>query len=155
MARSAEGLSAEKHRPRLLRQWRCNGTLTRIHHALYAEVRKLAGKEPMATTAMVDSQSVKSAEKGGLGSMFRLRCGQENQGKKRHLSVDTLGLMVGFVVTPGDIQDRDVAAHAVEGGAQDVSLARARHRRWWLSRQSDRQYGSRRGEDTAGDRQAI
>ena len=51
-------------------EWHCDGTLTRIHHALYAEVRKLAGKEPMATTAIVDSQSVKSAEKGGLGSML-------------------------------------------------------------------------------------
>lgn len=46
-------------------EWHCDGTLTRIHHALYAEVRQLAGKEPTATTAIVDSQSVKSAEKGG------------------------------------------------------------------------------------------
>jgi hypothetical protein len=38
--------------------------------AFYAEVRKLASKEPMATTAIVDRQSVKSAEKGGLGSML-------------------------------------------------------------------------------------
>ena len=51
-------------------EWHCDGTLTRIHYALYAEVRKLAGKEPMPTTAIVDSQSVKSAEKGGLGSML-------------------------------------------------------------------------------------
>ena len=46
-------------------EWHCDGTLTRLHHALYAEVRELAGKTPVATTAIVDSQSVKSAEKGG------------------------------------------------------------------------------------------
>lgn len=46
-------------------EWHCEGTLTRIHHALYAQARELAGKQPTATTAIVDSQSVKSAEKGG------------------------------------------------------------------------------------------
>lgn len=46
-------------------EWHCGGTLTRLHHALYAQVRELAGKKPAATTAIVDSQSVKSAEKGG------------------------------------------------------------------------------------------
>ena len=45
--------------------WHCDGTLTRIHHALYAEVRVLEGKAPVPTTAIVDSQSVRSAEKGG------------------------------------------------------------------------------------------
>lgn len=50
-------------------EWRCDGTLARIHHALYGEVRKLAGKKKTATTAIVDSQSVKGAEKGGAGLM--------------------------------------------------------------------------------------
>jgi transposase len=51
-------------------EWHCDGTLTRIHHALYAHVRELAGREPTATTAIVDSQSVKGAEKGGPGSIL-------------------------------------------------------------------------------------
>ena len=51
-------------------EWHCDGTLTRIHHALYAQARELAGKKPSATTAIVDSQSVKSAEKGGRRSIF-------------------------------------------------------------------------------------
>ena len=46
-------------------EWHCDGVLTRIHHALYCEVRELAGKEATPTTTIVDSQSVKSAEKGG------------------------------------------------------------------------------------------
>jgi|SRR3990172_2062183 len=56
-------------------EWHCDGTLTRIHHSLYAQARKLAAKEPTATTAIVDSQSVKSAEKGARDRCLRLRCG--------------------------------------------------------------------------------
>jgi transposase len=51
--------------------WHCDGTLTRIHHALYAEVRELVGKAPTPTTSIVDSQSVKGAEKGGLRTIRR------------------------------------------------------------------------------------
>ena len=43
----------------------CTGVLTQIHHALYAKVRELEGKAATPTLAIVDSQSVKSAEKGG------------------------------------------------------------------------------------------
>jgi transposase len=48
-------------------QWQCDGTLGRLHHALYEQARELAGKEPSPTTAIVDSQSVKGAERGGAG----------------------------------------------------------------------------------------
>ena len=50
-------------------EWQCDGTLLRIHHALYVETRELAGKEASPTTTIVDSQSVKAAEKGGRGSI--------------------------------------------------------------------------------------
>jgi transposase len=46
--------------------WTWNGTLERIHHALYAAVREQAGREASPTTAIIDSQSVKGAQKGGL-----------------------------------------------------------------------------------------
>lgn len=52
-------------------EWHCDGTLTRIHHALARTVRELAGKAPAPTTSIVDSQSVKAAEKGGRASMPR------------------------------------------------------------------------------------
>jgi transposase len=46
--------------------WSWDGTLDRIHHALYVECRERAGREASPTAAIIDSQSVKSAEKGGL-----------------------------------------------------------------------------------------
>jgi transposase len=47
------------------RRWDDDGTLNRIHHALYVKCRELAGREASPTAAIIDSQSVKSAEKGG------------------------------------------------------------------------------------------
>lgn len=47
------------------RRWDWDGTLNRIHHALYVKCREKAGREASPTAAIIDSQSVKSAEKGG------------------------------------------------------------------------------------------
>jgi len=47
------------------RRWNDDGTLDRIHHALYVKCRELAEREASPTAAIIDSQSVKSAEKGG------------------------------------------------------------------------------------------
>ncbi len=48
--------------------WSWDGTLDRIHHALYVKCRELASREASPTAAVIDSQSVKSAEKGGCAS---------------------------------------------------------------------------------------
>ena len=45
--------------------WHCDGTLDRIHHALYVQCREKAEREASPTAYIIDSQSVKSAEKGG------------------------------------------------------------------------------------------
>ena len=52
--------------------WTYDGTLQRIHHALYEQCREQAQREPSPTAAIIDSQSVKSAEKGGPASMRRV-----------------------------------------------------------------------------------
>lgn len=49
--------------------WHGDGVLARVHHALYSELRDLEGRAASATMAIVDSQSVKGAEKGGPASM--------------------------------------------------------------------------------------
>jgi transposase len=49
--------------------WDWDGTIERIHHALYVAERERAGREPSPTTAIIDSQTAKTAQKGGLRSI--------------------------------------------------------------------------------------
>ena len=51
--------------------WDYDGTLDRIHHVLYVKCRELAQREASPTAAVIDSQSVKSAEKGGAASITK------------------------------------------------------------------------------------
>src|SRR5689334_9372871 len=65
-----------------LERWICDGTLERIHHALYVKCREQASREASPTVAVIDSQSVKSAEKGGPRST-RTATMQERKSKAR------------------------------------------------------------------------
>ena len=96
--------------------WTYDGTLEQIHHALYEQCRERAQREASPTAAIIDSQSVKSAEKRGAcidphgydaGKKRQRRRCAEIKGKKRHILVDTLGLLLHAIVHPADIQDRD------------------------------------------------
>ena len=53
------------------RRWDWDGTLERIHHALYVACREVAGRQASPTVAIIDSQSVRGAEKGGVRSIRR------------------------------------------------------------------------------------
>jgi transposase len=55
-----------------LQLWDWDGTLVRLHHALFVQTRELAGKEASPSVAIIDSQSVKSAEKGALALTRRV-----------------------------------------------------------------------------------
>ena len=52
-------------------RWQHDGTLDRLHHALYVRCREQANRQVSPTAAIIDSQSVKSAEKGGVGPIRR------------------------------------------------------------------------------------
>ena len=52
-----------------LMRWNYDGTIERVHHALYVQCREAAGRQASPTACVIDSQSVKSAEKGGFGSI--------------------------------------------------------------------------------------
>lgn len=62
--------------------WSWDGTLERIHHALYVECREQEDREASPTAAIIDSQSVKSAEKGGRASI-RMATMQEKRSRAR------------------------------------------------------------------------
>ena len=92
-------------------RWSWDGTLRRIHHALYAKCREEALRQASPTAAIIDAQSVKSAEKGGAHiDPHGYDAGKKVKGKKRHVLVDTQGLMLHAIVTAADIQDRDGGA---------------------------------------------
>ena len=55
------------------RVWRLDGTWPRIHSTLREQVRRAAGRDPQASAAILDSQSVKTTEKGGLAAMMPAR----------------------------------------------------------------------------------
>lgn len=68
MACIAKGPAAPEHLHGYLQLWEWDGTLARLHHALFVQTRELVGKEASPSVAIIDSQSVKSAEKGALAS---------------------------------------------------------------------------------------
>jgi transposase len=81
-----------------------DGTWPRLHALLVAAARERAGKEASPTAGIIDSQSVRTTESGGPRGFD---AGKKVNGRKRHILVDTLGLLLVLVVHTADIQDRD------------------------------------------------
>jgi len=88
--------------------WRDDGTLARLHDTLRELVRAAAGRNPEPTAAVIDSQSVRAADTVPKASRGWDNAKKVN-GRKRHIAVDTMGLILAVVITAASVQDRDGA----------------------------------------------
>ncbi len=92
----------------VLDQWQQNGATETMHDELRRQCRIAAGRTPEPTAAITGSQSVKAAETVGKASRG-YDAGKKIAGRKRHIAVDTIGLLLTVLVTIASVQDRDGA----------------------------------------------
>src|SRR6266508_2913577 len=86
--------------------WRRQGIWQQIHDTLREGVRQAAKRKPEPSGAILDSQSVRTTEQGGARGYDAAK---QVCGRKRHVVVDTLGLVLLVVITAANVQDREGA----------------------------------------------
>lgn len=99
-------------------RWAAAGVFETMHDRLRQQWRDRIGKAPEPTAAIIDSQSTRSTAQGGQTGFD---AGKKVKGRKRHLVVDTVGLLLAVTVTAASVQDRDAAPDVVAKACAKVS----------------------------------
>ena len=108
--------------------WRNAGVLEAMNDLLVVAARELADRAAEPTAGVIDSQSVKTTESGGICGYD---AGKKTKGRKRHIVTDVLGLLLMIVVHAANIQDRDGAPDLLkDAGKKFPCFAPYFHRRW-------------------------
>lgn len=84
-------------------KWKSEGIIEEIHERLRDKTRKAAGRECSPSLGLIDSQSVKTTRSGGVAR--GIDGGKNTKGRKRHIMVDTMGLLMAVVVHAANIHD--------------------------------------------------
>src|SRR5260370_33654535 len=94
------------------RAWKDAGVLAELQRALHEQARLSRGRLPCPSVVILDGQSVKTTERGGIRGFDGHK---RVKGRKRHILVDTFGLLIACRVEPADISDRTAAALLLGG----------------------------------------
>src|SRR5215218_4365749 len=94
------------------RTWKNAGVWTFLQRTIYEHIRRKAGRSACPSVVIMDGQSVKTTERGGIRGFDGYK---RVKGRKRHILVDTLGMLITNRVEPANVSDRRSAARLLAG----------------------------------------